>query len=251
LLACGADPERKREDGRTPLHLAAASGSDLTVALLLSATGDVAPADSAGVTPLHLAAGGGHLAVVEHLLDSGADPRATDERGFDALCFAAAGGADPVIAELLERGLYFKALTSADEERPRFPPILLAVQCNHMSAATRLLAAGFSIETKNAAGWTPLMLAAYDGNLKMVRLLLKHGADIQAKDRSGWTALTAAVRRGSAKTACALLKAGADARPERGPDLLQLATRAGYTKIAECLEAHSADDSIDSKEPRR
>ena len=62
------------QDGRAPLHLAALSGCEQTLALLLGAHADVNLADSSGMTALHKAATLGHSRAVKLLLQRGADP---------------------------------------------------------------------------------------------------------------------------------------------------------------------------------
>jgi len=67
LLEAGADPNVEDADGTTPLHVAAACGSEKVVQLLLLA-GAEARATTAGDTPLHLAAVGGHLGAMQLLV---------------------------------------------------------------------------------------------------------------------------------------------------------------------------------------
>ena len=74
LLARGADPQARQEDGTTALHLAARAGRPKAVALLLEAGATADPVDVRGFSPLHSAAELGLVPLVELLLRAGADP---------------------------------------------------------------------------------------------------------------------------------------------------------------------------------
>lgn len=96
----------EKENGWTPLHVAAARGHESVAWLLLDQRADAAPKTTAGQTPLHLAAANGNLAVAELLLenDGGADAAAAaDDEGWYPLHIAAKYGHEAVVALLLDR----------------------------------------------------------------------------------------------------------------------------------------------------
>ena len=72
-LAAGADVDAKDKYGRTPLHLAPASGNKEIAELLIARGADVNAKNKYGVTPLHFAAGYGRKETVELLIAKGAD----------------------------------------------------------------------------------------------------------------------------------------------------------------------------------
>src|SRR5262249_48844431 len=91
LLENGCNADSRDSFQRTPLSLAAQSGQDAVVKLLL-ANGRVDPdsKDSDGRTPLSLAAQSGHDAVVKLLLANGrVDPDSKDSDGRTPLSLAA------------------------------------------------------------------------------------------------------------------------------------------------------------------
>jgi ankyrin repeat protein len=70
-LDSGADIHARNQDGRTPLHFAANSGSIEAVDLLLARGADINAVAQDG-SPLMCACWGGHYAMMRHLLDRGA-----------------------------------------------------------------------------------------------------------------------------------------------------------------------------------
>ncbi|MGW7639398.1 ankyrin repeat domain-containing protein [Streptomyces decoyicus] len=104
LLAHGADPDRREDDGTsyTALMWAATGGHQRTAELLLEAHAD--PDAGCGErTPLMAAAERGSIAVVRALLRHGADPHRTDEQGRTASDMALERCGKDVESELRER----------------------------------------------------------------------------------------------------------------------------------------------------
>ncbi|KAI5852461.1 kinase-like domain-containing protein [Morchella snyderi] len=106
LLSWGQlDVDSKTEDDETALHLAAASGHDEVVALLLDRGAYIGSRTEDGDMALHLAAGSGHHKVVALLLDRGADMESETEYGEETALHLAAGlGYHKVVTILLDRG---------------------------------------------------------------------------------------------------------------------------------------------------
>lgn len=81
LLAAGADPDARDEDGRPPLVSAVLGGSIGLVGLLLEAGADVNARDPRGFAPLHFAAEEQLPEMTRLLVAKGADPNLQDEDG--------------------------------------------------------------------------------------------------------------------------------------------------------------------------
>lgn len=81
LLAAGADPHRRDDDGETPAHGAAIHASADIMRLLIAAGADVNVASTIQrETPLHVAARWGHLETIAALLEAGASVDALNHK---------------------------------------------------------------------------------------------------------------------------------------------------------------------------
>ena len=124
LMEAGGNPNRRDEDGNTPLHLAAGTAlsnlmvdeSIASIRVLLRGGADAGTANARGRTPLHLAAARHDRAGgVAALLRAGADPNRKDRDGATPL-HAAVGhhtGWLPVVGALLDAGADPRAANGA------------------------------------------------------------------------------------------------------------------------------------------
>ncbi|XP_035380821.1 transient receptor potential cation channel, subfamily N, member 1 [Electrophorus electricus] len=129
-----ADAQTNSE-GMTPLHLAAQSGHAAVVGLLLSKSSSLLSLrDRHGRTCLHLASAHGHVATVRTLLGQGADIHHTDQSGWSALHYASKAGCLAVVRFLVESG----ASTRAECQAGR-TPLQYAAEENHQATVGFLL----------------------------------------------------------------------------------------------------------------
>lgn len=104
LAAKGFDVNQPRQDGRTPLMLAAAAGKVEAVAILLAAGAAVDAVDGQGIAALGYAANGSKATVVPLLLAAGAQPNRLYGNGLTPLAVAAARGDMATVKALVEGG---------------------------------------------------------------------------------------------------------------------------------------------------
>ena len=172
----------------------AASGDATRLATLLESVSDWDPTtgDYDFRTPLHLAACSGSVEAARVLLDHGADPSARDRWDRTPLDDARSHESHDVLQLLLERGATERTGSPMRlrQERDSLLPsqlCLAASSADHEGLGTLLQAHPHMVSAPDYDGRTALHLAVASRDAKAVELLVKHGADTTMKDRWGNT----------------------------------------------------------------
>nr|XP_043904749.1 ankyrin repeat and SOCS box protein 2-like isoform X5 [Solea senegalensis] len=176
----GADINSQAADGATALYEAAKNRHQETVELLLSQNADANKPGKTGLLPLHIAAQTGSDTIVSMLIPVTSKARVW-RTGISPLHVAAERNRDNVLEALIEAG--FDVNTQLSEERSRLyedrrsTALYFSVINNNVDAVRMLLEAGAD---PNLDMFKPLMVAARQGCIQTVTLLVEHGADINA-----------------------------------------------------------------------
>ena len=163
LIESGADVNKARNNGVTPLFMAAEKGHGAILRVLIEADADVIKGKTMydGATPLCIGAQKGHEAVVRALIEAGTDVNKTMDDGVTPLYIAAHNGHAAVVRALIELGA--DVIRATDD------------------------------------GATALFMAAQMGHEAVVRALIEVGADVNRAADNGWSLEVQAerLRRGS------------------------------------------------------
>ncbi len=153
ILAAGAKPDGKTDDGYLAIHFAAGKGHTELIRALIKAGTDVDAPGEDKKTALQIAVENDLEKTVKLLLDSGASVNARDADGWTAMHYAADSN------EILKR----------------------------------LIAAGAEVNVYSNDGRSPLHNAVNGGSIEAVKLLLAHKADVNVRTKKGWSPITLSV----------------------------------------------------------
>jgi ankyrin repeat protein len=200
------------ENGKTPLHVAAAQGDPLLVLLLVRAGANLDASNARGFSPLSFAIDANKTEAANVLIRERASVTIVSKQGWTPLHQASYHGCLDVVRNLIAAGAPLEAsndegntplMLSLSHDKGPFPAITEAllqaganIRCKnkkedtvlHRAAANtslewlvkRCLDAGFKVDIANKIGKTPLHCAAEGGSFSNMRLLLKRGADPRA-----------------------------------------------------------------------
>ncbi len=240
LILAGAEPERedfgyfetavlKRnvamrfEEGKTPLHLAAAAGHLGFVEYLLERGAPANAKDISSSTALHEAVRYGRVDCSKRLLAAGSDPNQQDSSGNTPLHLVMpAASRSALFTALLDAGTNPNKKDSYGET-----PLHIAARLGMDEAILRsLVNAGADVNERNKKGVTPLSLAIERGQAAQAAVFIALGADIHAEDMEGNTAVSKALESGLEMTRAVIAPSNVQARDSRGRTPLHVAAEA-------------------------
>lgn len=154
----------------TPLHLAAAAGSERVAALLLKAGAAVDSKAASGETPLYYAVRNARTATVDLLLRAGAERNVRAQDGFTPLHTAAAGDQPYIAMMLIEAG------ASVNEgARHGLTPLHLAAAFGFGQVAEVLVDSGADMNLRSSDNSTAIHLAAAGARDELVAYFMYKG----------------------------------------------------------------------------
>jgi len=184
--------------GRTPLHLASASGCADLVKLLIRYDAKVNVSDTFGYTPLHYAAAAGYLHILAEIIEE-------EQNIFEGFPRACATEYTDIVEVLLIHGANVNA-----KNNKGVTPLHFAVSSGDVKIVKMLIKYGAYVNARDDEGNTPLHYATYfscvralslvdlPGSIKLflensvaptIKLLLENGADPTIRNSRGISAL--------------------------------------------------------------
>ncbi|WP_422137647.1 ankyrin repeat domain-containing protein [Endozoicomonas sp. ALC020] len=239
--------------GNTPLHLAVLAKNANVVNLLLSHGASQELSNNDGFTPLYLAAVTGAQDAIRVLLDW---KSAFSQDELSALFHIAANfNNESLIKDLLSRGLHY----GLKFYQPCMPDTIdqfcvqtqsgltvlhEAVLANSYSVVRFLLRVRLiEINAKDDQGNTSLHYAIQNNDIKMIAILLSKGADINIMNRLGYTPLHFAVQLENQEAIKLLIQkcANLNIRDNKGQTPLHVALRVGNQEAIKSLIQEGAN----------
>ncbi|KAJ6591131.1 ankyrin repeat-containing domain protein [Mycena vulgaris] len=229
LIESGADVNAEGNVGPA-LQAASAMGHYSAAKLLIEHGADVNPTMPwySCQSPLYAASLNGQERVVQLLLESGADINATGGKFGGALQAASSQGNESMVRLLIEKGANVNG-------KVRTTPLYTAVKYGHVAIVRLLIEKGAKV---NAGRGIALNEALLEGHEDVVRLFLENGADINAPGGGYGGALQGASSKGNVGLVRLLLENGADINAQGGGEeetALQAASCSGSVEVARLL----------------
>mmetsp|Transcript_19722 Transcript_19722/g.54216 ORF Transcript_19722/g.54216 Transcript_19722/m.54216 type:complete len:502 (-) Transcript_19722:168-1673(-) len=184
--------DRGRDDGATPLFVAAQRGHLETVRTLIAAEAAKEKATHDENTPMHAAALSGHLDVVRYLFEARCQVNCKNE----------SAGVTPLHSAIdIDRPdlVQFLIEVSSEVEVARkdgWLPVHIAAHRNFVPALRLLFQKRAAIDEElGYCGLTPLHVAVHQRHHEAAKFLLEAKANKDHKSKDGWTALVVAEQR--------------------------------------------------------
>uniref|UniRef100_A0A8C1MKE6 Ankyrin repeat domain 52 n=1 Tax=Cyprinus carpio TaxID=7962 RepID=A0A8C1MKE6_CYPCA len=247
LLRKGADVNAQDRFCQTALHVAAANKAMKCVHILIPYVSSLNAADRFGRSALHHAVHSGHAEVVKLLVAYSADVSCRDKQGFTPLHAAALGGHTEVVKYLLKHGAEVR-----DHREVYGCHKIILIRLNltdalHMvcyagqrAVASELVNCGASVNQSNVRGCTPLHLSAASADGALCLELLVNNG---ANNKAGKSPLHVAAIHGHFTRSQILLQNGAEVEcvDKYGYTPLHSAAKHGHELLITTLLNNGAD----------
>ncbi|XP_068244426.1 inversin-like [Palaemon carinicauda] len=248
LIKQGANNLMPDQEGKTPLHWAAmckAPGAKGCVRTLISAApSSVNWQDFDGITALHLAVALTRLDAVDIILSvPKCNVDLTDNQFRTALHWACSRGITTIVGRLLDCGAHIGAVDLYGAT-----PLHYAAQLNHADTVELLVRRPCVRDDPSKEGYTALLWAAARGSDSAITAMVKHGASLTKVDPRGCTPLHIAAGAGHISTVGVLLhlQAPVNVCANDGRTPLLHAAQAGHAHIVKLLAKEGA--SLDHRD---
>jgi len=220
-----ADPNKRNDDGSTPLQWAVFNNDVAAVKRLLRMGAKVSLANNYGATPMSLAAEVANTEMLKVLIEAGADPDSPNPEGMTALHAVARTGNVEAAQVLLKAGAKVDPkekfggqtplMWASARRHPEMMELLISKGADLNAASTdrnyqRHIQAEGRPKSLDSGGLTPLLYAARENCLACVDVLLKHNVDINLPDPDSVSPLMVAIMNANWDVAKRLIEAGAD-----------------------------------------
>ena len=195
LLANGIKSQITNSFKQTLLHIAAQSGQEENVIILLQHKTPIDAQDHSKRTPLFLAVLQGHRTVVQLLLQKNARVDFASVEGETILHAAAFYGYTPILDDLLKHPSC-KGLISVQDQDGKMPIHKAVWGDPKPDVVTLLLSYGANPNALNKYNYTPLHWAAKHGHVQSAQILMQHKADPSLLNTNQDLPLDLALRHG-------------------------------------------------------
>lgn len=271
--------EKKNDDGKTPLILAAEFGYYEICQLLVHKGANIEERCHNKCTALMYASSRGNFDIAQYLLRNGAEVDSRDKDLNTPLIIACEFGHIDVCHLLIkynadvdarnesfgntslmvacERGFYECArlllVNHANVCATNFDghtALLFAAKNGHLSVVELLLLYDVNVnEISERFGKTPLIYASINGHADVCDLLLRNGANVNARNQHGFTALMYAAHNGQKGCCEALLNFGADINMKNndGNTALIIAASRGFNSVVDLLLERNSNTEIKNR----
>lgn len=234
LLRAGADVNSRDEEGSTALCKACYNGQ-VEIARELLNSGAQAHWDDSLYLALHLAAYSGSEATIRLLLQHGVDINSRNTMASHSLHWACLGDHLNIVKLLLEEDLNI----DVEDDLGR-TPLNWAIGAQSIDCARFLLDRGCRLCLQDNTGWTAWKFTEQpEKNSELIDLLAEYGCDLNEKDADGDTALHIAVLEDNFEAVQCLWKQGCswEIRNKEEGTPLEYATDLMISKLTVLLQS--------------
>lgn len=237
-----ADLNRQDKDGWTALNIAADSGHEVLLGLLLQMKANTNIKTHDSNTALHAAVNISNKGCVRLLLENGVDANADNDQAGTPLHMAVSQGWESGTRILLKYGVDVDIRSTLDGKTA----LHYAVKGRHKRLVSMLLEHGANADLKTNHGKAAIHVAAQCDSTDSVQILLEHRANVNLKSGNGEAAIHIATMHDSTDLIQTLHRHGADIniKDRLGQTALYLAARLGFTSCAQTLIEGKADVNV-------